>query len=153
MAMIVAVACDQAGSEIKQAVIDELETAGVEVRDLSPDPALDYPDAAQQVATAVSGGEADQGILVCGTGIGMSISANKVPGIRAALCSDPYSARMSREHNDANVLCLGGRTLGVATAIEILRAWLQANPSTEDRHVRRRQKVDTIERNGGTTGA
>src|SRR5205085_9164334 len=95
--------------------------------------------------------EASQGVLVCGTGIGMSIAANKVRGVRAALCADPYSARMSREHNDANVLCMGGRTIGPGAAMEILKAWLAADPSVEERHVRRRTKVTEIEKGKAQT--
>jgi ribose 5-phosphate isomerase B len=144
--MIIAVGCDEAGLELKNVLVKELHAAGVDVRDLSPNPALDYPDAAREVAGEVSEGRADQGILVCGTGIGMSITANKVLGVRAALCPDPYSARMSREHNDANVLCLGGRTIGPGAATEVLRAWLGGKPSAEERHVRRRDKVSSVER-------
>ena len=146
--MIIAVGCDEAGLELKNLLARELDAAGVQVEDLSPSPAVDYPDAARAVAGAVAEGRADQGILVCGTGIGMSITANKVVGVRAAMCADPYSARMSREHNGANVLCLGGRTLGSGTAMEILRAWLAAQPSVEERHVRRRDKVSSLERGG-----
>ena len=144
--LIVAIGCDQAGVAIKEVVRQELETAGVEVRDFSP-PAgeLDYTDAAERVARAVASEEASRGVLVCGTGIGMSITANKIEGVRAALCADPYSARMSREHNDANVLCLGGRTIGPGATAEILKAWLSTDPSLEARHVRRRAKVTRIE--------
>ena len=145
--MIVALGCDQAGVGIKEAIRQELETAEVEIRDFSPpDGELDYTDVAERVGRAVASGEATRGVLVCGTGIGMSITANKIEGVRAALAADPYSARMSREHNDANVLCLGGRTIGPGAAIEVLRAWLSADPSQEDRHIRRRAKVDGIER-------
>lgn len=147
--MIIAVGSDQAGVGIKDVVRQELEAAGVQVEDLSP-PAgeLDYPDIAERVAIAVATNEAHQGVLVCGTGIGMSITANKVDGVRAAVCADPYSARMSREHNDANVLCMGGRTIGPGLAAEILKAWLNADASQEDRHVRRRAKVADVERSG-----
>ena len=144
--MIIAVGYDQAGLDLKNLLARELDAAGVQVEDLSPTPAVDYPDAARAVAGAVAEGRADQGILVCGTGIGMSITANKVVGVRAAMCADPFSARMSREHNDANVLCLGGRTMGSGTATEILHAWLAAQPSVEERHVRRRDKVNSLER-------
>lgn len=148
--MIIAAGCDEAGLELKNLLVRELRAAGVEVEDFSPDPALDYPDAARDVAGAVSDGRAQQGLLVCGTGIGMSITANKVPGVRAAVCADPYSARMSREHNDANVLCLGGRVLGSGAAAEILRAWMAAQPSGEERHIRRRDKVSSLERSRST---
>jgi ribose 5-phosphate isomerase B len=144
--MIVAIGADQAGVAIKDLLRQELEAAGIQVEDFSP-PAgeLDYPDVAERVARAVAASETNRGVLVCGTGIGMSITANKVDGVRAALCSDPYSARMSREHNDANVLCLGGRTIGPALATEILKAWLDADASQEERHVRRRNKVTDLE--------
>jgi ribose 5-phosphate isomerase B len=148
--MIVAIGVDAAGVVMKEAILGELRAAGAEVRDFSPSPADDYPDVAEAVARAVAADDAERGILICGTGIGMSISANKVEGVRAALCADPYSARMSREHNDANVLCLGGRTIGIGAATEIVRAWLGAGPSDEERHVRRRGKVDGIESNKGT---
>jgi ribose 5-phosphate isomerase B len=145
--LIVAIGADQAGVGIKDVVRQELEAAGVEVEDLSaPAGELDYPDVAERVALAVATSQAQKGVLVCGTGIGMSITANKVDGIRAALCPDPYSARMSREHNDANVLCMGGRTIGPALATEILKAWLEADASQEERHVRRRAKVADVEK-------
>ncbi|MPZ14083.1 MAG: ribose 5-phosphate isomerase B [Chloroflexi bacterium] len=146
--MIVAVGCDHNGLTIKDAVRRELEARGITVRDLTPPlPAngVDYPDVAADVARAVAAGDADRGVLVCGTGQGMSIAANKVPGIRAAVCSEPYSARMSREDNDANVLCMGGRTIGLGAALEILNVWLNVTPSSEDRHVRRRGKIATLE--------
>jgi ribose 5-phosphate isomerase B len=144
----IAVGCDLAGAEVKAAVVEELRAAGLRVLDHSPDPALDYPDVAEIVARAVAEGMVERGVLICGTGIGMSISANKVVGVRAALCVDSYTARMSREHNDANVLCLGGRTLDPERAREILVAWLQPDASNEERHVRRRDKVRSIEQNG-----
>lgn len=147
--MIVAIGSDHNGVDLKRALCEELGAQGFEVRDLTPAEgvsAIDYPDPALSVARAVAARQADYGLLVCGTGIGMSITANKVPGVRAALCADPYTARMSRMHNDANVLCLGGLTMGPGPAVEILRAWLAAEPSAEERHVRRRAKVDQIER-------
>ena len=144
--MKIAIGYDQAGVAIQELVRQELQAAGNEVHDFSPpEGELDYTDVAERVAHAVASAEANLGVLICGTGIGMSITANKVDGVRAALCADPYSARMSREHNDANVLCMGGRTIGVGAAIEILRAWLNANPSQEERHIRRRAKVANVE--------
>jgi ribose 5-phosphate isomerase B len=107
---------------------------------------VDYPDVAQQVGSAVATHEAPWGVLVCGTGIGMSIAANKVAGVRAALCTDSYSAQMAREHNDANVLCLGGRTHDPESAIPILRTWMEAEASRDERHERRRQKLATLDR-------
>ena len=148
--MIVAVGCDHAGIEVKAAVAAELQAAGAEVRDFSLANAAadDYPDVADEVARAVASGTADYGVLVCGTGIGMSITANKVGGVRAALCWNPFTARMSREHNDANVLCLGGRTTTPEAARAIVQEWIAAAPSTEERHVRRRAHVSAIERRG-----
>lgn len=144
--MIFAIGFDQAGIVLRDVVLQELEAAEMVVQELSPPPGeLDYTDAAERVARAVASGEASCGVLVCGTGIGMSITANKVEGARAALCADPFSARMSREHNDANVLCMGGRTIGIGAATEILRSWLSSDPSQEERHVRRRAKVSEIE--------
>ena len=148
---MIALGCDQAGSVLRDAIIDELREAGLKVIDVSPTPALDYPDVAEAVAKAVSAGEVDLGILACGTGVGMSITANKVKGVRAVLAPDPYTARMSREHNDANVLCLGGRSIGPGAAVEIVRAWLGASVSSDERHERRRTKVNSIEQNGSAT--
>ncbi|PYM49057.1 MAG: ribose 5-phosphate isomerase B, partial [Candidatus Rokuibacteriota bacterium] len=112
--LAVALGADHAGWELKEALKAWLMDAGYQVLDFGahgPD-SVDYPDYAAQIAEAVSVGKVDRGLLVCGTGIGMSIAANKVPGIRAALCGDVFTARMSREHNDANVLALGGRLTG-----------------------------------------
>jgi ribose 5-phosphate isomerase B len=142
----IAIGCDHAGVEILGSIRQDLKASGIQILDFSPPGEADYPDVAEQVASSVASGDADRGVLVCGTGIGMSITANKVEGVHAALCADPYSARMSREHNDANVLCMGGRTIGIGAATEILRAWLSADASAEERHVRRRAKVVDIER-------
>ena len=114
----------------------------------SPD-SVDYPDIGSQVAEAVANGEFDRGILICGTGIGMSITANKVPGIRAALCKDMYCALMAREHNDANILCLGSRTTEEKTAFDITRTFLATDFSGEERHAKRIRKITEIERKGG----
>jgi ribose 5-phosphate isomerase B len=144
----IALGSDHAGVGMRSAVRRELEAAGYEVLEFGPSDStpVDYPDIAAQVGAAIATGQASNGVLVCGTGIGMSIAANKVPGIRAALCGDTFSAQMSREHNDANVLCLGGRVLANDTAIPILRAWLGAESSPDERHQRRRDKVDTMDR-------
>ncbi len=144
----IALGSDHAGVGMRAAVRRELEAAGYDVLEFGPndDTPVDYPDVAAEVGAAVAEGKAPWGVLVCGTGIGMSIAANKLPGIRAALCGDVFSAQMSREHNDANVLCLGGRVLSSETAIPILRAWLDAEPSTDERHQRRRSKVDRLDR-------
>lgn len=142
----VAVACDHGGLDLKILLVGKLREGKYEVQDLgvqSPD-SVDYPDYALAVARAVARGNADLGILLCGTGIGMSIAANKVPGIRAALAGDEFSARMAREHNDANVLCLGGRVLGPDRAVAILWAWLDAR-FEGGRHQRRIDKIHAAE--------
>jgi ribose 5-phosphate isomerase B len=105
---------------------------------------VDYPDVASLVANAVASGQADRGVLICGTGIGMSITANKVPGVRAALCAEPISARMARQHNDANVLALGARTLAVDEALGIVAAFL-TTPFEGGRHQRRVDKIVAVE--------
>jgi len=144
----VAVAADHAGYRLKEEIVDFLRQSGIEYRDFgthSPEP-VDYPDFALAVARAVQSGEFDRGIIVCGTGIGVSISANKVPGIRAALCHDTFSARASREHNDANVLTLGERVIGPGLARDIVATWLMAE-FQGGRHARRVQKIADIEAN------
>ena len=143
----VALGADHAGWELKEALKAWLFDQGHQVLDFgthSPDP-VDYPDYAAQVAEAVAVAKVERGILVCGTGIGMAITANKVPGVRAATCSDLYTARMSREHNDANVLALGARITARDAAIEILDTWLSV-PFAGGRHVRRVEKLADLER-------
>jgi ribose 5-phosphate isomerase B len=143
----VALGADHAGWELKEALKAWLIDAGYQVLDFGthgPD-SVDYPDYALQVAEAVTVGKVERGVLVCGTGIGMTIAANKVPGIRAALCGDVFTARMSREHNDANVLALAGRLTGRETGLEILRAWLDT-PFAGGRHARRVDKIGEMER-------
>ena len=124
-----------------------LEGQGHTVTDLGThdNTSCDYPDFAAQVASAVSGGEADFGLLLCGTGVGMCMAANKVAGIRAAVVSDPFSARATRQHNDANVLCMGERVVGAGLAQEILAAWLDAEYEG-GRHQRRIDKITALER-------
>src|SRR5262244_3581654 len=124
----VALGADHAGWELKEALKSWLMEGGYQVLDFgthSPD-SVDYPDYAAQVGEAVAVGKVDRGILVCGTGIGMAMAANKVPGVRAAACFDTFTGRMSREHNDANVLCLGARLTGRELALEILSLWVDA---------------------------
>ena len=142
----VAVGADHGGYPLKGILIEALREEGAEVLDFGTDSpeACDYPDLAVPVARAVAGGRADWGLLICGTGIGMSVAANKVPGVRAALCHDPYSARMAREHNDANVLCLGARVIGPGLAREVLRAFMGAQ-FAGGRHARRVDKVRALE--------
>ncbi len=146
----VALGADHAGWELKEALKAWLIDQGHHVLDFgthSPD-SVDYPDYALQVAEAVSVGKVERGVLVCGTGIGMAIAANKVPGVRAAPCSDLYTARMSREHNDANVLTLGGRLMGQEMALDILKVWLDTT-FAGGRHGGRVDKISAAERRHG----
>lgn len=144
--MRVAVASDHGGFKLKKEVIEFLNKEGIEYKDYGTfsEESVDYPDFALQVAEAVRAGEFSRGILCCGTGIGVSIVANKVPGIRAALCHDTFSARASREHNDANVLTMGERVLGVGPALEIVKVWL-GSEFQGGRHARRVEKISRIE--------
>lgn len=122
------IASDHAGLELKRTLVAELEERGVTVRDFgaTTSDSCDYPDFAHVVARAIAAGEIDHAILVCGTGVGMSIAANRHCSVRAVVCSEPLSARMSRQHNDANVLCIGARIVGPGTAIDIADAFLDA---------------------------
>ncbi len=144
---MILISSDHGGYALKEDLKAFLREIGVDVRDLGPDNGdpVDYPEFGAEVARRVARGEAEGGILVCGTGIGMSIVANKIPGVRAALVHDTYSARMAREHNDANVLVLGGRTTEPARAREMVRAWLTAR-FAGGRHARRIAKIHEIER-------
>jgi len=148
----IAVGSDHAAVEHKEYVVRELRKWGHEVIEfgaISTEP-YDYPDAAKAVARAVSAGEVERGVLMCGTGLGMCMSANKVRGIRAATCHDEYTTIMSRSHNDANVLCLGGRVLTPEEAMQLVRIWLKT-PFEGGRHMRRVSKVmdlDKEERGG-----
>lgn len=146
--MRVAIGFDHAGVSLRDTVLACLEDVGAEVLDFGVDSAerVDYTDHAFGVAEAVSEGRADRGVLCCGTGIGMSLAANRVRGVRAAVVSDVYSARMSREHNDANVLCLGGRVVGPGLAEEILALWLRTEFSLGESHVRRLGAIAAKER-------
>jgi len=144
----IAIGSDHAGYDLKVFLRDRLASQAVEVHDVGPDrlePGDDYPDFARAVADSVARGESDLGIMICSTGVGSCIAANKVPGIRAALCHDTFSARMSRLHNDANVLCLGASVLGPALAEEIVETWIGEAFSGEERHRRRLDKVAKIE--------
>jgi ribose 5-phosphate isomerase B len=145
--MRVAIAADHAGFPLKQELMPWLRNSGHEVTDLgtnSTEP-VDYPDYAEAVAQRVLAGEADRGVLICGSGVGASVAANKVPGIRAGLCHDTYSAHQGVEHDDMNVLVLGARVIGVELARELVRAFLGARFSREARHVRRVGKIRAIE--------
>ncbi len=145
--MKVAVGCDHAGFVLKEAVLGALDEMKIEYKDFgrfSEEP-VDYPDIAGEVGGAVASGEYDLGILMCGTGIGMSIAANKVKGIRAAHCPEVVSARFSRTHNNANVLTMGGRIVGPAVAAAIVKEWVQTEFSGAERHSRRLNKVAQLE--------
>lgn len=145
--MRVAIGADQGGYELKQQVAEFLIAQGYVVSDLGIHrlESVDYPDIAVLVARAVAAGEAERGILICGTGIGVSLAANKVDGVRAALCTDCYMARMAREHNDAQILCLGGRVLGVGSALDIVQVFL-GSEFLGGRHARRVDKISALER-------
>jgi ribose 5-phosphate isomerase B len=145
--MRVAIGADHAGFPLKETVIRAVESAGHVVLDLgayTPEPS-DYPDAALAVGQALQQGEADRGILLCGSGVGVSIAANKLRGIRAGVCHDIYSAHQSVEHDDMNVLCLGPRVIGPSLAVDLVGAFLRARFSGEERHVRRLGKVAAME--------
>ncbi len=146
--MKIALGSDHGGFETKQALAEEVRARGHEVVDygVNGNESVDYPDYGAEVAGAVSRGDVDCGVLVCGTGIGMSIVANKFPGVRAALVTDEFMARMAAEHNNANVLVLGGRTSGPEGALTLLRAWLDT-PFEGGRHQRRLDKIALIENN------
>lgn len=149
---MILLASDHGGLELKDAIRTDLVARGIEVKDLGTmnGESVDYPDYAEKVARGIARGDADHGILICGTGIGMSIVANKFPGVRAALINDEFTARMSKEHNNANVLVMGGRVLEVDKALAMVRIWLET-PFEGGRHQRRLEKISQIEdevRNG-----
>ena len=148
--MKIAIGGDHAGFPLKQHLVELIKKWGHEVNDLgafNTEPS-DYPDFAKSVGTAVQKGEAERGLIVCGSGIGACVAANKLKGIRAALISDTYSARQGVDHDDVNVLCLGGRVVGPALAEEIVKAFLAARFSGEERHLRRLNKVKAMEEKG-----
>ena len=142
--MMIALGSDHGGYELKQEIISHLESKGIAYRDygsFSPEPA-DYPEYAHIVAHVVVNGECEKGILICGTGIGISIAANKVKGIRAAVCTDCFTAEATRLHNDANILALGGRVVGPGLALKIVDTFLNTPFSGEERHSRRISKIE-----------
>ena len=145
--MRIAVGADHAGFDMKGHLVKILRTLGHDVLDLGTNShaAVDYPDCAEAVATALSDRRADRGLLVCGSGAGVSVAANKFPGIRAAVCHDTYTAHQAVEHDDMNVLCLGARVVGAALAQDIATVFLAARFSDEERHQRRLNKVMAIE--------
>jgi ribose 5-phosphate isomerase B len=146
--MRIVVGGDHAGFPLKGPVVQALQEWGYEVQDVgthSPEP-VDFPDIAQQVCNLVRTGQAERGVMVCGTGVGACIAANKVPGIRAALCHDVYSAHQCVEHDDVNVLCLGAQIVGETLALELLKTYLSARHSEEEQFRRRVAKLAEIER-------
>jgi ribose 5-phosphate isomerase B len=146
--MKVAIAGDHAGFQLKQFLAEQLLADGVEVVDLgcADERPCDYPDFAREVGAALTSGKVERGVLVCGSGVGASVAANKIKGVRAGLCHDVYSAHQGVEHDDMNVICLGARVVGTHLALEIVRTFLGASFSYDDRHVRRLHKVIDIER-------
>ena len=147
--MRVAVAFDHRGVKLRQRLLEELAALGHDAVDLGTDkaePRIDYPDKAREVAEAIRGGVAERALLVCGSGVGAAIAANKVAGIRAAICHDTYSAHQGVEHDDMNVLCLGSEVGGAELAAELARAFLSARFDGGDRYVKRLEKIEEMER-------
>jgi ribose 5-phosphate isomerase B len=144
--MTIAIGCDHAGVELKNELLSLLNNLRIQYIDYGTDSpeSVDYPDFGEKVSDAVSSGKIESGILICGTGIGMSIVANKFPGVRASLCNDLFTAKMSRLHNDANILVIGGRIVGKDLAKEIVKTWV-STPFEGDRHCRRLDKITKIE--------
>ena len=145
--MLVVVGSDHAGFDLKHSVIEDLKQKGHKVLDVGTDStaAVDYPDFAAKVGHALLAGQAERGVLICGSGVGASVAANKIKGIRAGLCHDTYSAHQGVEHDNMNVLVLGSRVIGVETARECVHAFLAAQFTGEERHVRRLGKIGVLE--------
>ena len=145
--MKVAIGCDHGGFNLKPVLMDYLKEKGFEFKDFGTyeSAAVDYNEFGEQVALAVANGEFDKGIIICGTGIGMSIVANKIKGVRCAHCHDVFSAKMTRLHNDANVLAMGERVIGPGLMIEIVDAFLNTEFSFDERHARRVEKIKALE--------
>ena len=146
--MKLAIACDHAGWEMKNSLAAFLRKQGHDVQEVFPDrfdPQDDYPDAAAAVGRAVVAEQVERGILICGSGVGACVAANKIRGVRAGLCHDTYSAHQGVEHDDVNILCLGARIIGEATAQELVTAFLGARFSGEERHARRLRKTMALE--------
>jgi ribose 5-phosphate isomerase B len=147
--MKVAVAFDHRGVKLRERVLEELAALGHDAVDLGTDSSaqrVDYPDKARELGEAIRDGAAERGVLVCGSGVGASIAACKLPGIRAAICHDAYSAHQGVEHDDMNVLCLGSEIVGAELAAELVRAFLQARFDGGERYVKRLEKVEAMER-------
>jgi ribose 5-phosphate isomerase B len=148
--MRIAVAADHAGFPLKQAIVDELRSLGVDAQDLGAYDTMpsDFPDFAALVGRAIQNGEAERGILLCGSGVGVCIAANKLHGIRAALTHDTYSAHQGVEHDGMNVMCLGSRIIGEALARELVKAFVGASFQQEERFLRRVNKINALEAQG-----
>jgi len=149
--MKIAIGCDHGGFPLKAPIVDLVRSLGHEVVDKGAyqnDPKDDYPDFAIAVGRSVQSHEAVRGIIICGSGVGACVAANKIKGVRAGLCHDTYSAAQGVEHDDVNVLCLGARIIGVALATEIVKAFVNAKFTAEDRHARRLAKVNAVEASG-----
>ena len=150
--MRIAIGADHAGYQLKAPLTELLKELGHEVVDVGPesyDPVDDYPDYSRALADVVTGVEADRGVLVCGSGVGACLAANKVRGVRASVCHDTFSARQGVEHDDMNVLCLGARIVGLELARELVTAFVEATFSAEERHIRRLNKVLAMEADWG----
>lgn len=150
--MRVAVAFDHRGVKLRERVLEEVVRAGHEPVDLgtdAPEPRIDYPDKAREIGGAIRNGDAERGILVCGSGVGASVAASKLAGIRAAICHDTYSAHQGVEHDDMNVLCLGSEVVGAELAGELVRTFLGATFDGGERYVRRLEKIEEMEKTHG----
>ncbi len=151
--MRIAIGADHAGYDLKQVIGAYLRHLGHEVIDKGTDndDPVDYPDFAEAVSNTIVDGQAERGVLICGSGVGASVAANKIPGVRAGLCHDTYSARQGVEHDDMNVLVLGARVIGVEVARELVDNFLRAKFNGEERHRRRLEKIKVLERRCGKT--
>ena len=141
---MIAIGSDHGGFALKKALMEHLDKRGLAYKDYGTysEASCDYPQYAKAVANALVSGECERGILICGTGIGVSITANKIPGIRAALCSDCFSAEATRQHNDANILCMGARVVGEGLALKIADTFLDTPFSNDERHIRRISQIE-----------
>ncbi len=147
--MRIAVAFDHRGVKLRERILETIGALGHEIVDLgadAPEPRIDYPDKAREIGDAIRSGAAERGVLVCGSGVGASVAASKLPGIRAAICHDVYSAHQGVEHDDMNVLCLGSGVVGEDLAADLVRAYLGAEFDGGERYVRRLEKIEAIER-------
>jgi ribose 5-phosphate isomerase B len=146
--MRIAVAFDHRGVKLREKILEVLAELGHESVDLgtdAPEPRIDYPDKAREIGEAIRSGEAERGVLCCGSGVGASVAASKIPGIRAAICHDVYSAHQGVEHDDMNVLCLGSEVVGAELAADLVRTFARAQFDGGERYVRRLQKIEQLE--------